>query len=163
MKTLSKLVFFVPFFASMALAMPEVHDFAKFEGVSTPKEGGPLSWVLERTLGEYLPETDEFVDTVVLWAGGQKMVQSTLRSRGDFLSDQRVEEILNDCDTIGEQGTIQVGAGTFEVCKVFYEEGGSQTTTWYGRVPFGVVKMASQDENSSSEQELVEYSFGGGQ
>ncbi|MEO6459962.1 MAG: hypothetical protein ABIO95_05905 [Bdellovibrionota bacterium] len=80
----------------------------------------------------------------------------------EVMTPQDIAHMISNCEEIGGTSELVIAeAGTFDTCARTKEfNDGSFTKTWYGDVPFGVVRQHWQKFRKSYDITLESYTFG---
>lgn len=136
-----------------AYAYPMVGDKVEFKATET--EGSET----KEMTGSY--EVVGYNETTKKWAvmttwikDGQQRTKE--KQVSEMFTSEKAQEIMTNCESKGGKlEDVTVGAGTFATCLMIKDQGDEMKHTWWGDVPFGVVKFM-EHEKDNSETKTVE-------
>ncbi len=127
--------------ASLAFAMPAVHDYSQFE-VTVTQGSQTASGLYEIELTDYNSTQDTFSQKNTVTFQGHTQTSESWQPRTNFYSDSDIANIMTNCTSLGGASeSMTVPAGTFSSCRVPFDDQDAKGTIWFGPVTFGIVKQ----------------------
>jgi len=129
-------------FTTTALAMPAVGDYALYSITHMNQTGTYESTIKAKDGATFTVENKINI-------GGQTQVQSEQKKEADLFSDSSVANLLAQCaQSGGNLETVTVHAGSFNSCKVPFQNNDSSGYLWLGQVAFAILKVESLNSNN---------------
>ncbi len=134
--------------STSAHATPKVGDYAAYDMIFA-KGGSRYQIDFSQELLQFNPANNHYFrqETFTL-PGLAPDVRQTWLPASDFLSDENISLILNNCSSSGGNlQNITVPAGSFQTCAMPHHSEESAGTIWIANVPFGFVRLEATYEN----------------
>ncbi len=128
-------------------AVPKVGDRAVYE-ITTTKDGRAVSYTTEAELVQFDSETQCYLERDTRRAPGvPDVVREKWRDPGQILTDEKIDQILQDCKEAGGfPTTVTVPAGTFPSCMLPVDADETEPGSgwvWIAHVRFGIARSES--------------------
>ncbi|MGE0633306.1 MAG: hypothetical protein AB7O96_12915 [Pseudobdellovibrionaceae bacterium] len=149
--------------SSIAFAYPTVGDSIELTGAMTAIDfDGSMPMSLSFRLAEFDPSTKYFRRIASLIVGEGSHVEDEWIAKKEFMTNEKVAELLANCVPYGGRSEALVtSAGTFETCVFTKQDSdGIINTTWYGDVPFGMIKLRQKYPTYTVDLEVSEFRHG---
>lgn len=154
-----KLLFFaVLAFNAAAFAMPKVGDSATYDMVvKTAQYPNGLKIEMVQSLTEKDAAGQNFKYQQVVRANGQEQKTEGVYNISQLATDEKVKQLLDNCEAQGGKLERIAYAGTHLTCKMAQ----GTSTMWIGQVPFAMVRLATVTADGSQiDVALKSYVFG---
>lgn len=155
MKTL--LVILSALITFSAYSAPRVGDMISMTGTFTPVSGPQQSLESQQIILAYDSGSDRFTIQQTVTVNGVPTVTSDSIPSANIFAEERGAQVVAQCLQLGGLlETLSLPAGIFPTCRM---QNGS-AALWIAQVPFGAVKIHSEDATGVTEMTL--NSFGRG-
>lgn len=157
-----KIAIFGLLLATNAFAYPEIGDRAELAGDTLTRNGEIIPLEMTTELLSYDQQSRQWEVGIQELRGGER--RSRNEKQAALFTPKLYEEMMKKCrERGGRVEKITVAAGAFDVCHLLTAVTLDLTEeTWYGNVPFGVVKKIETNytEGRKDSLELKSFSFG---
>lgn len=144
-----------------SLAAPSVGQYAFFlttdEFPSYPEYNGRGS--VEVALEDFDQDQNAFLYTLKVTTENYETHHEEWMRKSELLKQEaEIQLLLGQCrDHGGIEEYLKVPAGEFKTCKIQKD---TETTMWYGNVPFGIVRILTQNDDLISDEQLAVFRWG---
>lgn len=145
--------------SATAFAFPAVGDKVTFNGTFTSAQGS-ANFMQDLELSAFDEATQKYTMKIALTLpNGEIKEEEQQVEKNDLLTEESVTAIMAVCETEGGKlEKISILAGDFEACKI---DKGNGNITWLGKVPFGILKERTVDQDKNViEMELAMFENG---
>ena len=134
--------------------MPTVGDSAFFQGTY---DG--MAAQERMTLMEFNEQNNQYrKETIVAVGSYAPQTKEEWVSASDLPTDAQMEQLIGNCaQNSGVSETLTVPAGTIQTCRISLQRGG---TANLGPVPFGIVKMDTNEDGKALTLSLSTFARG---
>lgn len=155
------LFFGMVFIPLSSLASPAIGDRASFS-VTTNQSGVTKVGSEEWALVDFNPKTLQFKKRITTTqSDGTSQVQEMWIDSSSFYSNHFVTAQISHCEKSGGTSkNVSIPAGTFSSCGISLRSQNAPGTLWLGYVPFGVLKLETNDSRGIVVKTLSNYHFG---
>ncbi|MCS6837892.1 MAG: hypothetical protein NZ480_03500 [Bdellovibrionaceae bacterium] len=147
-------------FPQLSLAMPQIGDRAIFEVIFQSYDG---TFEKYTQILEIIDMDEEHVlvsNTLIDLNRKTTRNITEVEHRDSLPTTQMIQDLLKDCQKNGHQ-LVSVSIQSEIVPACFMEDPSRSFASWYGLVPFGVVKQVSTDQEGNTVTFILKkYSFG---
>lgn len=132
-------------FSTAAYATPQAGDAAAYNA-TIQVNGQQMLADLTVELTSFNVRDGKFLERQTLTFSGQApQVSEEWKAYDEYLNDATIDGLLANCAANnGVLETIAVPAGTFNTCKIAFNNDQTQGYIWVAKVPFGFAQMITQ-------------------
>ncbi len=149
--------------SASAFAMPAVGDKAQFDIDLTLSNGGHYNGTVDLSLTEYNATSQQYKEEQLLAIAGQTRSQANWVDAKNLLTEGLINAVLGNCAAYGGSSQqVAVGAGTFQVCALPFDDQDSKGTNYIGQATFGIIKQDSTSKKDGTHTILSLRSYHNG-